>query len=89
MQFIQENSSLQVPQVFIYNTDINNAAEAAFMPIKMLPGIFTINALGSHKVHSSVIPIEAIIQKEDSRYKTGPIPGISSPFNTAAAFFKA
>ncbi|WQF84226.1 Putative aminoglycoside phosphotransferase, protein kinase-like domain superfamily [Colletotrichum destructivum] len=58
MQFIQENSSLRVPRVFVYDTDMNNAAEAAFMLIEMLPGIVAMDALGGHKVHGGVIPVE-------------------------------
>ncbi|KAG8161283.1 hypothetical protein KVR01_009547 [Diaporthe batatas] len=58
MQFIHDNSSLPVPQVFVYNTDMNNAAESAFMLIEMLPGIVAMDALGGHKVHHGVIPVE-------------------------------
>lgn len=58
MQFIQENSSLRVPRVFVYNTDMNNAVGTAFMLIEMLPGIVAMDALGGHKVHGGVIPVE-------------------------------
>ncbi|OHE98388.1 hypothetical protein CORC01_06384 [Colletotrichum orchidophilum] len=57
MQFIQENSSLPVPQVFTYDTDANNAANTAYMLIEVLPGIVAIDALGGHKVHGGVIPM--------------------------------
>ncbi|KAK2012800.1 hypothetical protein LZ32DRAFT_628591 [Colletotrichum eremochloae] len=58
MQFIQENSSLRIPRVFVYNTDMNNAVNAAFMLIEILPGIVAMDALGGHKVHGGVIPVE-------------------------------
>ncbi|KAF4455707.1 Protein kinase-like domain [Fusarium austroafricanum] len=80
MQFIQEKSTLREPQIFIYNTNKNNAAKAAFMLIEILPGIVAMDALGGHRVHGGVIPVE---------YEPGPIPGIGGPFDTAAAFFEA
>ncbi|TDZ24689.1 Positive regulator of purine utilization [Colletotrichum orbiculare MAFF 240422] len=58
MRFIQENSSLRVPHVFAYDTDVNNAANAAFMLIEILPGIVAMDALGGHQVHGGVIPME-------------------------------
>ncbi|KAK2051006.1 hypothetical protein LY76DRAFT_557687 [Colletotrichum caudatum] len=58
MQFIQENSSLRVPRVFVHNTDMNNVVNAAFMLIEILPGIVAMDALGGHKVHGGVIPVE-------------------------------
>ncbi|KAK0368383.1 hypothetical protein CLIM01_14259 [Colletotrichum limetticola] len=58
MQFIQENSSLRVPRVFAHNTDMINVVNAVFMLIEILPGIVAMDALGGHKVHGGVIPVE-------------------------------
>ncbi|KDN67109.1 hypothetical protein CSUB01_01752 [Colletotrichum sublineola] len=58
MQFIQENSSLRVPRVFVYNADMNKAVNAAFMLMEILPGMVAMDALGGHKVHGGVIPVE-------------------------------
>ncbi|KAK2020884.1 hypothetical protein LX32DRAFT_605704 [Colletotrichum zoysiae] len=58
MQFVQENSGLRVPRVFAHNADANNAVNAAFMLIEMLPGIVAMDALGGYKVHGGVIPVE-------------------------------
>ncbi|KAL0941928.1 uncharacterized protein CTRU02_204691 [Colletotrichum truncatum] len=58
MQFIQEASSLRVPRIFAYDTEVNNAAKSAFMLIEILPGIVAMDALGGHKLHRGVIPVE-------------------------------
>lgn len=58
MQFIQDYSSLPVPRVFTYDTDADNAAKTAYMLIEMLPGIVAMDALGGHKVHGGVIPVQ-------------------------------
>ncbi|KAK1572702.1 uncharacterized protein LY79DRAFT_569787 [Colletotrichum navitas] len=58
MQFIQENSSLRVPRVFAYNTNMNNTAKAAFMLVEVLPGIVAMDAHGGHSAHGGVIPAE-------------------------------
>lgn len=58
MQFIAENSSLLVPRVFSYYSDDNNAVAAAFMLIEVLPGIVAMDALGGHKEHGGVIPMQ-------------------------------
>ncbi|WQF83293.1 Putative aminoglycoside phosphotransferase, protein kinase-like domain superfamily [Colletotrichum destructivum] len=96
MQFITERSSLPVPRILAYDTDEDNAAAVPFMLIEILPGIVAMDALGGYGEHRGVqmtalsLPkIGTITRSPDGGYKSGPLLGIGSPFDTAAAFFKA
>ncbi|TDZ39366.1 hypothetical protein C8035_v003382 [Colletotrichum spinosum] len=95
MRFIQENSSLRVPHVFAYDTDVNNAATlpscsskySLVLSLWMLSVAIKYTAV---QMTSLRLPkIGTIFQREDGGYDSGPIPGIGGPFDTAAAFFEA
>ncbi|KAJ5145900.1 uncharacterized protein N7515_000464 [Penicillium bovifimosum] len=56
MQFIKENCSLPVPQVFAYESDEDNPVKIAYILMELLPGSVALDALGGYEVHGGEIP---------------------------------